>query len=242
MLIMALLPTLWGVRLTYNFARKGGYSLTGEDYRWAWVHSWGIFHTIIGKFLWQVFAFSFICGYQLILIFWFTTPSYAVYQDAVAHLKQVQPLTVYDYLLTGAFVVLLLIETIADNQQWNYYERREKYRALSKAEQKSPKYEEEARGFNSSGLYAYSRHPNFFAERTLWFVYYAFVMVNTPIKFHWSLIGALMLNICIFPGSTWLTEKISASKYPAYRIYQKYVPTTIPTFIRPKVNWNQKQE
>ena len=31
--IMAILVTLWGARLTFNFARKGGYSGT-EDYRW----------------------------------------------------------------------------------------------------------------------------------------------------------------------------------------------------------------
>ena len=31
---MAVLVTAWGARLTFNFARKGGY--TGmEDYRWA---------------------------------------------------------------------------------------------------------------------------------------------------------------------------------------------------------------
>jgi len=32
--VMAVLVTLWGARLTANFARKGGYS-GEEDYRWA---------------------------------------------------------------------------------------------------------------------------------------------------------------------------------------------------------------
>src|SRR6218665_2602446 len=32
--VMAALVTLWGARLTFNFARKGGYSGV-EDYRWA---------------------------------------------------------------------------------------------------------------------------------------------------------------------------------------------------------------
>lgn len=26
--------TLWGLRLSFNFARKGGYNLSEEDYRW----------------------------------------------------------------------------------------------------------------------------------------------------------------------------------------------------------------
>jgi steroid 5-alpha reductase family enzyme len=35
--VMAVLATLWGARLTFNFARKGGYAGIGgdhEDYRW----------------------------------------------------------------------------------------------------------------------------------------------------------------------------------------------------------------
>ena len=38
-ILMALLVTAWGIRLSYNFSRRGGYSIrfwTGEeDYRWA---------------------------------------------------------------------------------------------------------------------------------------------------------------------------------------------------------------
>ncbi len=35
--VMTLLVVLWGARLTFNFARKGGYRKGGEDYRWAHV-------------------------------------------------------------------------------------------------------------------------------------------------------------------------------------------------------------
>ena len=34
LLIMAMLAVAWGIRLTYNFWRKGGYNLSNEDYRW----------------------------------------------------------------------------------------------------------------------------------------------------------------------------------------------------------------
>src|SRR5260370_32612960 len=33
--VMFGLVALWGARLTFNFARKGGYAPGGEDYRWA---------------------------------------------------------------------------------------------------------------------------------------------------------------------------------------------------------------
>jgi steroid 5-alpha reductase family enzyme len=32
--LMFALTTLWGARLTFNYARKGGYAKGGEDYRW----------------------------------------------------------------------------------------------------------------------------------------------------------------------------------------------------------------
>ena len=31
---MASIKTVWGLRLTYNFYRKGGYKKDVEDYRW----------------------------------------------------------------------------------------------------------------------------------------------------------------------------------------------------------------
>ena len=41
--IMALLVTLWGIRLTLNFARKGAYSIKfwsgKEDYRWDYLRN-----------------------------------------------------------------------------------------------------------------------------------------------------------------------------------------------------------
>src|ERR1041384_907004 len=33
--VMFGLVAMWGLRLTFNFARKGGYTRGGEDYRWA---------------------------------------------------------------------------------------------------------------------------------------------------------------------------------------------------------------
>ena len=37
---MAAVVTAWGLRLSYNFAIKGGYSAGGEDYRWAEIRKW----------------------------------------------------------------------------------------------------------------------------------------------------------------------------------------------------------
>lgn len=114
-LVMAGLVTLWGVRLTGNFARKGGYSWKfwegEEDYRWAIVRKNPLFQS---KIIWHLFNFFFISLYQSFLIMSFTLPILLTID------KQAKPLNEYDYI--GAFLVLFFIifETISDNQQWNF--------------------------------------------------------------------------------------------------------------------------
>lgn len=38
--VQLLIAILWGLRLTYNFARKRGYDGSEEDYRWAHIRQW----------------------------------------------------------------------------------------------------------------------------------------------------------------------------------------------------------
>ena len=55
--LMAIVVTLWAIRLTFNFARKGGY--TGlEDYRWQ------VLRDSMNKWQFQLFNFFFIVLYQ----------------------------------------------------------------------------------------------------------------------------------------------------------------------------------
>ena len=48
--VMAILVTLWGARLTYNFYIKGGFN-GGEDYRWEIIRSW------FPGYRWEIFNF-----------------------------------------------------------------------------------------------------------------------------------------------------------------------------------------
>lgn len=88
------------------------------------------------------------------------------------------------------------------------------------------------RGFITSGMFAYSRHPNFFAEQAIWFVLYQWSCYATNNLYSWTGIGAGSL-VLLFQGSTWLTELITTGKYPEYREYQKQVGMFIPTGLRP---------
>ena len=44
---------------------------------------------------------------------------------------------------------------------------------------------------------------------------------------NWTIVGAISY-LALFQGSTWLTEKISARKYPEYREYQARVGKFLP--------------
>ena len=61
MVLMACLATIWGVRLTYNFARRGAYSWRfwsgEEDYRWEELRKRPGFNN---RFVWMVFDLFFI--------------------------------------------------------------------------------------------------------------------------------------------------------------------------------------
>jgi len=72
-LVMAALVTVWGLRLSYNFYRKGGYHRIpwkgAEDYRWQVMRE----HPLLkGRLRFGLFNLLFISLYQNLLILLFT--------------------------------------------------------------------------------------------------------------------------------------------------------------------------
>ncbi|MBN9172840.1 MAG: DUF1295 domain-containing protein [Microbacterium sp.] len=209
LLLMAVLVTLWGARLTFNFARKGGY--TGmEDYRWA------ILRGRMTPWQFQVFNLLFIVLYQNALLVLITLPASVAWQHPA-------PLNGWDVLFAVLFLVFLVGEFVADQQQWNFHRAK---RAAGG---------DLAPGFVSTGLFRFSRHPNFFSEQAQWWVLYlmgATAAVASGLGFwggalNWTVVGAALLSI-LFIGSTVFTESISAAKYPAYREYQRTTSMLVP--------------
>jgi steroid 5-alpha reductase family enzyme len=79
-----------------------------------------------------------------------------------------------------------------------------------------------ARGFLTGGLFGWSRHPNFFAEQSMWWAYYLFAVaaaagatspIPTAAWLQPCLVGPVLLS-ALFQGSTPFTETITARKYP----------------------------
>lgn len=218
--LMAILVTLWGARLTYNFSRRGAYSWkfwTGEeDYRWEVLREMPMFKS---RTAWFFFNLFFISLYQNGLILLFCLPILVSLEGAETSLYWA------DYLLAAFFLGFLAMETIADQQQWNF--QNEKHRRIKAGEKLEEPYKS---GFVKQGLWKWMRHPNYAAEQSIWIVFYFFSVAATGRWFNWSVAGCILL-LLLFQGSSDFSEGISAKKYPAYKEYQKKVGRFFPKFF-----------
>jgi steroid 5-alpha reductase family enzyme len=217
MVLMAILVTIWGARLTFNFARRGAYTLRfwagEEDYRWEALRNRPGFNN---KFIWGLFNLFFISAYQNILIFSFTVPILATLSTTTD-----PRLNMIDYLLAALMLLAVVIEYIADQQQYDF--QTEKHRRIKAGE---PLGEYEV-GFVSTGLWSIVRHPNYAMEQSIWVIFYLFSVNATGQWINWT-IGGCVLLLILFKGSSDFSEELSANKYSAYKDYQKRVPRFIP--------------
>ncbi len=203
--VMASVVTVWGVRLTFNFARKGGYSGV-EDYRWA------VLRASMSRWQFQLFNLFFIVLYQNALLVLISLPAWTAYQHRGT------PFDFLDAIVTVAFLACTLGETVADQQQWDFQER--KRTEIAAGRDPRPR-------FVQSGLFRYSRHPNYFFELAQWWLLFIFAALSARSIVEWTIVGPLLLTL-LFVGSTRFTEKISLSHYPEYALYQRTTSPVIP--------------
>ena len=247
-LLMAVLATAWGLRLTYNFARKGGYASSdeGEDYRWP------VLRGMMTKAQFQLFNLTFVALYQHALLLLITLPAYVA--SAAAKASPPPPLGTLDHAAAGALLAFLVCEAAADQQQWLYYAARTRHRAAARYKARPPGVAAAAqlaadaarygadlrRGFLTRGLFAISRHPNFFCEQAIWVCFYTLgaAAAGAPSApgggNEWgggwlnpSALGAVLL-VLLFQGSTAFTEWITLRKYPHYAQFQQTTSRLMP--------------
>jgi steroid 5-alpha reductase family enzyme len=219
--IMSSLVIIWGLRLSFNFYRKGGYDLIPwkgeEDYRWKIMRQ----HPMLkGKIRFGLFNLVFISFYQNFLIFLFCTPL------LIAAKYQNSDLTITDIIAGTFMAVFIVIESIADNQQFRFQKLKRQGDNSTGLFERSLRH-----GFLSEGLWSYARHPNYASEQAIWICFYFFGSAASGKLVNWTIAGPLFL-IFLFLGSTKLTESISSSKYHDYPAYIKEVPKFIPRFFK----------
>lgn len=200
LVVMAALVTLWGARLTFNFARKGGYTGT-EDYRWA------VLRGRMKRWQFEVFNVLFIVLWQNAILVLISLAAFSTYENRGARFG---PL---DVAVAVAFLALLAGETVADQQQWNFHTAKSAGTTDSR--------------FLTTGLWRFSRHPNFFFEQAQWWVFFLFGAIAAGSLAQWTVLGPVLLTL-LFVGSTRFTESITLSKYPEYADYQAVTSAIVP--------------
>ncbi|CAF0847555.1 unnamed protein product [Rotaria sordida] len=126
-----------------------------------------------------------------------------------------ESLTIMDILLLLIIFSGVLLENIADKQLAAFRRHKKTSR-------------EHRFAVLSSGLWKYSRHPNYLGEIIFWwglfFLGYAY---NAPL---WCGLGPLLITLMMIFGSIPISEEHLFRTYPDYKFVQKRISMLIPTF------------
>ncbi|KAL9179468.1 hypothetical protein ACHAXT_008758 [Thalassiosira profunda] len=202
--LMAALATLWSIRLTYNFYRRGGYAWPpwrgDEDYRWEVLRrgTLGGWWTLLqNKWVMMAFNVVFISLYQNFLLLYIASPSLVAWSAAVKGMHcpsegdpagAPPPLNILDGVACSLVLLFLAIEAVADKQQYTFQSKKREWNALAsggtfanavKGATSQSSHKEFADGFYQSGLFAIVRKPNYAAEQAIWISFYLFSVAAT---------------------------------------------------------------
>lgn len=202
--LMAILTTIWSVRLTYNFFRRGGYAWPpwqgDEDYRWKCLRLGvlgGWWRLLTKKWIMVVFNILFISLFQNYLLLYIASPSLVAWSMAMRgmHCPSVEggevigvppPLNFFDGIACFLFMAFFTVETLADNQQCEFQYRKKTWMSrlgaggdFADAVRSISSYthssmKEYKDGFCQSGLFAIVRKPAYAGEQAIWISYYIF--------------------------------------------------------------------
>lgn len=79
------------------------------------------------------------------------------------------------------------------------------------------------------GLWAYSRHPNYFGETLVWWGFY--LMALNELKNGWVMVSPLLITLLLLKVSgVTLLEKTITDRRPDYAAYRRRTPAFIPWF------------
>lgn len=226
--LICTLTTIWGLRLTYNFWRRGGYGnliCHEEDYRWPILR-----RKFNNRLLFALFNATFIAPYQNLILLLIALPAHSVMKSTETFCNNL------DWICAGVFMGFFIIETIADQQHWDFHAKKYSITASQRSLHPDPDVRD---GFLQSGLFRYCRHPNYFAEQCQWLCIYAFTLTHSEINTPFDLVNVyglgILLLITLFQGSMQFGESITSSRYPKYKVYASQTNQCIPFFSSERV-------
>lgn len=195
-IVVVLLVSFWGIRLTYNWAR-GWPGMIHEDWRYTKLAQ------DTGGMYWPV-SFLGIHLLPTVFVFFGCIPMYFVFQNP-------EPFGIIDTVASLITFGAVVIELISDNQLREF--------KLNRTDS-SPK-------VLSTGLWAYSRHPNYFGEITFWIGLFLFMLNNYTYENYWVATGVVLMIILFVFISIPMMEKREMRK-EGYKEYKSKVSILIP--------------
>ena len=187
----------WAIRLTYNWMRSWD-GFSHED--WRYIMMKGKTNNKLQYFIvdfGSIHLIPTLCVYMALL------PMIYALSYPGAELNNL------DILATFLAVLAVLIQIISDQQMYNFRK--------NITEPKTMK----------SGLWYYSRHPNYFGEILFWFSLFIFALAAN-FNFAWLLIGTLIMYALIAIASVSMMDKRSLERRPDFK---EYMDTTPAIFI-----------
>ena len=169
---------------------------------------YGPIKTNAGK--WNALAdFSAIHLFPTVIVFAACLPIYA----AVA--MDARPLNALDYLAAAVTLIAILIELVSDIQLHRFLTHRKSGEIMK------------------TGLWALSRHPNYFGEWLFWAGLALFGLAAVPSAWFWVVPGAVAMLVMFLVASIPMIDKRSVERRPEYRAHMARVSGFVPWF--PKI-------
>lgn len=169
---------------------------------------YGPIKTNAGK--WNALAdFSAIHLFPTVIVFAACLPIYA----AVA--MDARPLNALDYLAAAVTLIAILIELVSDIQLHRFLTHRKPGEIMK------------------TGLWALSRHPNYFGEWLFWAGLALFGLAAVPSAWWWVLPGAIAMLVMFLVASIPMIDKRSVERRPEYQAHMARVSGFVPWF--PKI-------
>lgn len=176
-----------------------------EKWQWGAREDWRFTDMIqqYGKHWWWASFFSIYLPHQLLLI-GLSLPFYVIHSVN-------QPLNIWDLVAVVVCVSGILIAYFADNQLYNFVNNNGNGVILE------------------SGLWYYTRHPNYFGEQLWW---WGLVVFGWNLGHGWTFIGALLNTMCLGYVTKLVEQRMlkQDKRVEAYRKYQNTTSVWIPCF------------
>ncbi|XP_050204110.1 uncharacterized protein C594.04c [Mercurialis annua] len=204
--IVIALTWVWSLRLTHNYFRR-------ENWQWGAREDWRFndMRAQYGKHWWWISFFSVYFSQQVFLI-GICMPFYIV------HLVD-KPLNIWDFVAVAVCLSGVVIAYFADTQLHDFVTTNNELKELGKPVVPNL----------DSGLWYYSRHPNYFGEQLWW---WGLALFAWNLGHGWAVIGALINSLCLAYVTVLVERRMLKQEYraEAYRQYQKTTSVCIPWF------------